>query len=265
MFEFHKDKARYFDYQYLTSKEYLIPFIEKDKKLDPESKILEIGCGEAGVLKAFYERGMHCKGIELSPSRIKHAKAFFEKLPKTGKIDFLVKNIFDIDTDKDLSYKFDIIILKDVIEHLPQKDKFLIHLKHFLAPGGMIFFGFPPWQMPYGGHQQITSHKLSKLPFIHLFPKAIYKVILKSTDQKEHTLTELLELKETGLSIGDFERLAKKHDYKIVRKKHFLINPIYQHKFGLKVREQWSLISAIPFIRNFLTSCAYYTIIPKSH
>jgi len=265
MFEFHKDKARYFEYQYLTSKNYLIPFIEKDKRLDTNSKILEIGCGEAGVLKAFYERGMHCTGIELSPSRIKHAEAFFKDLPLTGKYEFLVRNIFDIDTDKDLNHKFDVIILKDVIEHLPEKDKFLSHLKHFLAPGGLVFFGFPPWHMPYGGHQQITSHRLTKLPFIHLLPRSLYRGLLNVTKQKDHTVTELLELKDTGLSIGDFERLAKKHNYKVVRKKHFLINPIYQHKFGLKVREQWSVISGIPFFRNFITSCAYYTIGDNDH
>ena len=260
MFEFHKDKARYFNYQYLTAKNHLIPFIEKDKALTVDSKILEIGCGEAGVLKAFYEKGMDCTGIELSPNRIKNAEKFFGPLPKTGEITFLVKNIFDIDTEKDLVHKFDVIILKDVIEHLPSKDAFLKHLKHFLAKDGLVFFGFPPWQMPFGGHQQITDHKLSKFPFIHLFPRAVYKKILTATNQKERVVQELMELTETGLSIGDFEKLAKKHDYKIIRKKHFLTNPIYQHKFGLKVRKQWSLISAIPYFRNFVTTCAYYTI-----
>lgn len=261
MFDFHKDKARYFNFQYLTSRDYLIPFIEKDKPLNTESKILEIGCGEAGVLKAFYERGMNCTGIELSASRIKSAKLFFQDVPKTeGKIHFMVKNIFDIDTETDLPFKFDIIILKDVIEHLPNKDLFLKQLKKFLSKEGMVFFGFPPWQMPYGGHQQITNHKLAKLPFIHLLPKPIYKKILTLTNQKDYITEELMDLKDTGISIGGFEKIVKDHGFKIVRKTHFLINPIYQHKFGLKVRRQAGFISAIPFLRNFITTCAYYSI-----
>ena len=46
----------------------------------------------------------------------------------------------------------------------------------------------------------------------------------------------------------------------IVNKQWFLFNPIYKYKFGLEPRKQNWLFGAIPFVRNFVTTCAYYTI-----
>ena len=257
MFDFQKDKAIYFDYQYKTAKEYIIPFLDK-KEGKGSSKILEIGCGEAGVLKAFYENGHDCLGIELSPSRIKIAETFFSKLAKTGSIEFIVKNIYDIDPEKDLDHKFDLIILKDVIEHIPDQESFLNHLRAFLAPGGSVFFGFPPWYMPFGGHQQITNSRITRLPYIHLLPKPLYKWLLRN--QRPEQQKELMELVDTGLSIEHFERLISKTGYKVLQKKHFLTNPIYKYKFGLKPRKQLGIISAIPYFRNLITTCVYYQV-----
>jgi hypothetical protein len=40
----------------------------------------------------------------------------------------------------------------------------------------------------------------------------------------------------------------------------YLVNPIYQQKFGLKPRKQFRLVAAIPGFRDFVTTCAYYLI-----
>ena len=52
-------------------------------------RILEIGSVEAGVLKAFTEQGHDCTGIELSKSRVEHAKFFMKKKLKDGKYRLL--------------------------------------------------------------------------------------------------------------------------------------------------------------------------------
>lgn len=258
MFEYHLNKERYFDYQYKTAKEYLLPFVQEHCDLSKTIRVLEIGCGEAGVLKAFYELGHDCTGIELSKSRIKDAEQFFKAVPPAGKINFIIQNIYDIDPESDLEDKFDLIIMKDVIEHIPNQGKFLKHLAKFLKTSGSVFFGFPPWQMPYGGHQQVTNTSSTKLPYIHLLPFPIYKWLLRN--QKKDRKDELLELVETGLSIEKFERLLQETDFETLSKKHFLFNPIYKYKFGLKPRKQLSLISSIPYLRNFVTSCVYYHV-----
>lgn len=264
MFDFHADKSVYFSYQYRTSKEYIIPYLSDVIDLTVPKNILEIGCAEAGVLKAFTEQGHHCMGIELSPSRVKLAEQFMAEEIKEGKIRFLAKNIYDIDISKDIGNRFDLIILKDVIEHIHDQAKFMSELKSFLNPGGVVFFGFPPWMMPFGGHQQISNIKLlSVTPYFHLLPKFIYKGILKLFKEKTSRIEDLLEIKETGISIERFETLLRKEQFEILKKKFFLTNPIYQYKFNLKVRKQFALISSIPWIRNFLTTCAYYVIRSK--
>ncbi|MFZ9661783.1 MAG: class I SAM-dependent methyltransferase, partial [Chitinophagaceae bacterium] len=155
----------------------------------------------------------------------------------------------------------DLIILKDVIEHIPDQKKFIPYLKKFLKPNGKIFFGFPPWQMPHGGHQQICSNKfLTILPWFHLLPPFMYKGILKLFGEYDEVIKELLEIKSTGISIERFEGIVKDAGMKIDQRKYYLINPIYQYKFGMKPRVQWKLISAIPYIRNFVTTCMYYMI-----
>ncbi len=260
-FDFHKDKNRYFDIQYKTSRDFIIPFVEQKKKIVPGHKVLEIGCGEAGVLKAFLERGCECVGIELSEQRVKTASQFLEKEVNEGGLKLISRDIYDIDPEKDISFKFDIIILKDVIEHIYHQDKFIPLLKGFLNPGGQIFFSFPPWYMPFGGHQQTCNSKiLSKLPYYHLLPMPLYKGILSLLGESEGIIKGLEEVKDTGISIERFERIVKQSKFMISERRFYLFNPIYKFKFNLKPRRQYWLISMTPYIRNFLTSAMYYLV-----
>lgn len=261
MFEFHKDKKRYFNMQYTTSREYILPFVEKYINQDQKLDVLEIGCAEAGVLKAFTDKGHQCVGIELDPKRTEIAKAFMAEEMAAGKIEFLSKNIYDIDVDNDLKTKFDLIILKDVIEHIHDQAKFMSFLHKFLKPGGKIFFGFPPWQMPFGGHQQVAKSKvLSTVPYYHMLPRPLYKMILKAFGESPEKVENMLEIKDTGISIERFERILKKEKYRTLKRQLYFINPIYKYKFGLSARKQLGIISAIPILRNFLSTCAYYVI-----
>lgn len=261
MFEFHTDKSTYFNYQYATSKEYIIPFLEETYELEPDHKVLEIGCAEAGVLKAFIERGHECVGIELSASRVKLAEQFLEEEVNAKKVRFITKNIYDIDIEKDIGHTFDLVILKDVIEHIPNQELFIRKLKDFLSPNGKVFFGFPPWQMPFGGHQQKCTKKiLSLLPYYHLLPMSLYKKVLRIAGEPDIIIEGLVEIKETGISIERFEQIFKKENYTQLRRKIFFINPIYKYKFNLKPRTQSKFFSSIPVLRNFVSTCAYYII-----
>ena len=261
MFDFHKDKERYFNMQYTNSKEYILPFITQYINHKQKLDILEIGCAEAGVLKAFTDSGHQCVGIELSPQRVETAKILMNAEVEAGQIEFMSKNIYDIDVEKDLKTKFDLILLKDVIEHIHDQAKFMSFLHKFLKPDGKIFFGFPPWQMPFGGHQQVAKSKiLSALPYYHMLPRPIYKMILKAFGESPQKVENMLEIKDTGISIERFERILKNEKYSILKRQLYFINPIYKYKFGLSARKQLDIISAIPILRNFLTTCAYYLI-----
>ena len=263
MYEFHKDKDRYFDIQYRVTKEFILPFIREHQPDKKWNRVLEIGCAEAGVLKAFLEEGAFCTGIELAPDRLQRAEQYHAAALDEGRIEFINRNIFDIDPEHDLGGRYDLVVLKDVIEHIPGQKEFLQHLSSFLNEGGFIFFAFPPWQMPYGGHQQITrNHFLSKMPYYHLLPGSIYKLILKAGGENEETIQNLMEVKSTGISIERFEGALKYNHLQVVHKRHYLLNPIYQYKFNIKPRIQNQLISHIPWLRDFLTTACYYLVKP---
>ena len=259
MFEFHADRKRYFDIQFLNSEKYILPFIESSFVIKEGMRVLEIGCGEGGVLKAFINIGCVGVGVEFDSIRIENGSKWLEDDIKQGKISFVAKDIYDTEVES-IGGKFDIIVLKDVIEHIHNQERLLAYLKGFLNPSGIVFFGFPPWQMPFGGHQQLCRNGLSKVPYFHLMPRKIYKSVLKSFKESDDVINTLLEIKETGISIERFEKITKETDYKIVSKIHYLINPIYQYKFNLTPKKQNRLLSKIPYIRNYLTTCVYYTI-----
>ena len=261
MFEFHKDKPRYFNIQHWTARDYIIPFLTSALMEKGKLRVLEIGCAEAGVLKAFVDEGHQCVGIELHDNRLAHAREFLKPALDNGQISFLNKNIYDIDIDRDFSEKFDLIILKDVIEHIPDQQRFIPKLRTFLKDNGVVFFGFPPWYMPFGGHQQVCKSKvLSKLPYFHLLPKFLYKAVLQLFGESDVKINNLMDIRSTGISIERFERIVRQSGFQIKRRKLFLFNPIYKYKFNLKPRYQSEFVERIPFLRNFVSTAAYYII-----
>ncbi len=262
MYEFHTDKQRYFNMQADNARRYVVPFVEKYKPITAGMRVLEIGCAEAGVLKAFIEKGCVAVGVELDEPRLVLAREFMKEEMGKGLISFVSKDIYKVDIEAELKGRFDIVVLKDVIEHIHDQQKLIGWMKNLLNPGGVIFFGFPPWQMPFGGHQQVMSNKLlSKIPYYHLLPMPLYKWILKKGKQD---VAAFAEIKETGISIERFERTVIATGYKVVNKTHYLINPIYTYKFNWKPVKQLGLISAIPWVRDFFTTCVYYLITDNS-
>lgn len=259
MLEFHKDRYGYFQMQTQNAEKYVIPFIEQKKKLIPGMRVMEIGAGEGGVLKAFIDKGCMGVAVEVDLERVENAEKYLAEEIAAGKLKYVARNIYEVSIE-DLGGKFDLIVMKDVIEHIHNQKKLIQWLHEFLLPGGLIYFGFPPWQMPYGGHQQMGAKKLSKLPWIHLFPMKVYRGMLRLFGETAINTEGLAEIKETGISIERFERIVRDTGWQVVLKQHYLINPIYEFKFNLKPRRQWSPVTKVPYLRNFVTTCVYYLI-----
>jgi len=257
----HKDANLRYQQQVDNSRSYVVPFIEQAMPVTAGMRVMEIGCGEGGVLTPLLERGCHCVGVDLDKGRIALAHEFLGTYVQNGQLRLITNNIYDVDFLGEFRHAFDLIILKDAIEHIPDQEKIIGYLKNLLAPNGQVYFGFPPWYMPHGGHQQICHNRvLSMMPYIHLLPRPLYRSLLRASGEEEGIVRELLELKDTGISIERFERIVQQLGFTITNKQHYLINPIYKYKFGLQPRTQWGPLSRIPFVRNFVTTCVYYMI-----
>lgn len=261
MFEFHTNKSHYFEMQRRISQEYVLPLLQKHIKKDAPWRVLEVGCAEAGVLKAFVDEGHYGVGIELSPSRSELARSFLKDHIDAGRASILNHDIYEVDPKDLASEGFDAIILKDVIEHIPHQERMVPRLAEFLAPGGKIFFGFPPWMMPFGGHQQIgRTHMVSKFPWVHLLPPPLYRGWVKLAGEPKVVRDELENVRSTQITIERFERIVRDNKLEISEQILWMFNPIYALKFGIAARKQFKLFGAIPFVRNFVSTAAYYVI-----
>jgi len=264
MYEFHRDKKKYIDIQTENARSFVIPFIEEatSSVMQQKGRVLEIGCGEGGVLQAFLEKGYTCVGIERNIDKYTIACEWMSESIENGSLKLFSNDIHNT-TAEELGGAFDIVILKDVIEHLHDKEKVLTYISTLLTPNGVVFFGFPPWQMPYGGHQQICVSKIGQTPYIHVLPSFLYQWILRKAKEDKETIDELMDIVKTRISIEKFVRLSRKTNYTIRHKKFYLINPIYRYKFNLQPREQFRFIRSIPFFRNFVTTCVYFLLEKK--
>lgn len=250
------DRAMYFEELAATSRKYFIPYISVYKEIKPGLHILEIGCGDGGNLLPFAETGCKVTGVDMAEHRIKDAVRFFAE--RNAKGNFIASDIFKL---KEEEYKSDIIICHDVLEHIEDKKSFLHNLRKYTKAGGIIFMSFPPWQMPFGGHQQVCKSNIaSHLPFVHLLPGCLYRHILKMLGENDDCIRILSEIKQTGTTIELFERLAAKENMHVVNREFYFINPHYEIKFGLKPRKLFSLLMAIPYVRNFFTTSCFYIL-----
>lgn len=262
MQERHTNKERYFKEQGITTAKYVIPYINEIIPVTPKTRVLEIGCGEGGNLVPFLDLGCEVVGIDITPSRIELAEQYLAGHPNRKNLTLIAADIYNRQGEDG---KFDLIIMRDVIEHIHDQDKFMGFVKLFMHAETAFFLAFPPWYNPFGGHQQICRNKfLSKLPYYHILPASIYRGILKAGGESRQTIDDLLEIKDTGISLERFETLVKKHGYTIRKKTWYFINPNYETKFGMKPRKQWQIFTFLPFFRNFTITAGYYLLSPQN-
>ena len=133
MQERHRNRLLYFNEQAETTEKYVIPYIEQVFPLHEGVRVLEIGCGEGGNLKPFLDRGYHCTGIDLNKGQIENAKVFLADHPHLDRLTLVAEDIYKITPTE-----YDLIILRDVIEHIHNQEQFMAFLKRFIAPGRVL-------------------------------------------------------------------------------------------------------------------------------
>lgn len=257
------NRKQYFEELAVTSKNFYLPYIRQFVAVTPETRVLEVGCGEGGNLLPFAQLGCEVKGVDISPQRIVQAREFFAEHDVAGTFDNC--NFLETEAPLEDKDKYDIVLMHDVIEHIepPMKEQFLKHIQDFMRPDGIFFCGFPAWQMPFGGHQQICRGFASYIPFIHLLPVPLYKCLIKMSNHDEGCERELMSIRHSKMTIEAFNRLTDKCSYKVLDRILWFINPHYLPKFGLKPRRLSFLISPVPYVRDFFSTSCFYLLQKK--
>lgn len=240
-------KKHFFEQKKFTEM-YLIPYFQKHLSNFEKMKILEVGCAEAGFMDVLNDMDIDVVGIELEEDRVKTAK---ELNPNLKVI------LGDITSDKiceDIGQKFNLIVMRDVIEHIPDRMATFKNLRKLLEKDGYLYITFPPRFSAFAGHQQNYRSILKYFPYLHLLPNVCIKMLAGIFKDNPGTTEKVILNYKVGLTIKKFEEYYKKFNFSPVVKDLFLFRPIYQIRFKVKPRK----LPNIPIAKKVLAfGCEY--------
>lgn len=239
---------RHFYEQKKHTKSYLIPFFQKYLPNFETYKILEIGCAEAGFLDALYELGIETAGLELEGHRVRTA------MEKNPELNISVGDITDEQMIEQIGNSFDLIVMKDTIEHIPDRRSTFSNIVRLLKKKGYLYVTFPPKFSPFAGHQQNGKSILQFIPYLHLLPEKIIRESGKIFRERPKVIESVILNSRVGLTIRSFEKYCTEFNFYPVVKELFLFRPIYKTRFGIDTRR----VPNIPILREFISfGCEY--------
>jgi len=244
---------KHYSEQIKHTENYLIPYFKNNLPNFNKFNIIEVGCAEGGGLKVLNDFGLKVTGIEISPNRVRTAK---EKNPE------LTIHTMDITDSSIVSKleKYDLIILRDVIEHVPDRISAFNVIYELLKEGGFLYITFPPKYSGFAGHQQNGRSIMKRLPFIHILPDFLIRSFGRIVNEKPKLIEDIIKNFKDGLSIRAFEKYYSRHGLQPVVKELFLFRPVFRVRFNLNPKK----VPNIPLLREVIAfGCEY--LLQKPH
>ena len=238
---------RNYSEQYWYGDYFLKTFVDIDNFKG--KRILEVGCSAAGLLRFFDEKGASCWGVDVSKPLIDIAKVLND--------DTQIK-LFHGDICNDPFLKnfkkdsFDLIVMREVIEHLENPSIALAHLKMLLKNDGSLFISCPSKWSPYSGHQQIANNLICKLPYFYLLPGKSYPFFLKVLGENIQKISFLVETKSRRISISMIKSLIKNLNLELLREEYYFIRPAYKFRFNYETKR--NIFFKIPILGDMFTN-----------
>ncbi len=234
--------AYYRRYQYLLAEQYYLPLLES-WGVHPQGKnILDVGCGDGGFITAFARQGAECTAVEIRE---------FPWQPEEN-LKFVVADITSDSAPSALGENFDLIILRDVIEHIPLelKPDFLISLGRFASAATRVLVTFPPFYSPFGLHQQtLLKSSARSIPFLGCLPLPLLRGVLKLAGESPAAISNVLEIRNCRMTIAAFKKLLSQAGMVILEERFFSVRPSHEIRYGWHTRPapfgKWPLIREI--------------------
>lgn len=251
----------YWGYQYRLAKESLVPSMQHSGVFRAGMNVAEIGCAEGGVLMAFVEAGaQQALGTDIETARI----AIGERIARSLDLDitFTAHDVLFDEPRPEWRNSYDLVILRDVIEHLDDTLLALRNIHKLLKPHGCLFVEFPPYNSPFGGHQHLLKNRWGKIPYMHLLPDALFQPMTAS-GWHPLNIEEVRRLRTIRLSPKKFKRAAETAGYDLVREQYYLLRPVFKMKFGLPTIPLTPL-RWLPGIKEVLSLEANYILRSRS-
>jgi SAM-dependent methyltransferase len=252
--------AYYWNYQYQLTVDELIPCLRDWGVWREGVRILDVGCGDGGATCALAENGAVVAGLDIEPRRLEMAR---ERARSRG-LDFplVVADITDPSTLNDLEGPWDLVLFRDVLEHIPDVDATLEQCVKRLADGGAIVVIYPPYWSPYGGHQQTLriqawfGVRWAKFPFIHWLPSSIWRSLAEAGSVGAEEWEDIAIVRRARLTIGGMATRARRHGLEVSRSRRYLLRPTFRLRYGTPVvGAGW--LGRIPGLREMLVTGAW--------
>ena len=139
--------------------------LSKNLKNNKNIKILDWGCGKGDLINYLSSKNFDCYGVEISKLKLNKNISEYEK--NTNKKIYLINS--DNKTNFEANY-FDFIFTNQVIEHVSDKESFLLEINRILKKGGCSYNILP------------AKHRINevhlKMPFVHWLPKNYFRKYL---------------------------------------------------------------------------------------
>ncbi len=207
---------------------YLVPYLRAHLPQFTRMRVLEVGCGEGGLIAVLQEQGVEAVGLELSPARVAIAR---EKNPA---LRVYVGDITDPKCKKVVGGDYDLVVMRDVMEHIVERAAAMRNVRALLRQGGFFYVSFPPKYSAFAGHQQVGRSFLRFLPFVHLLPAFLVRMLGRIGKEHRHQIESIIGHGRYGLTVAALERLCRAQGFRPVVRELFLVRPIHRLRFGLR-------------------------------
>ena len=183
----------YFEYEVLLAKGILLPFLESNRISLQGKSVLDVGCGEGGIMYSLAEQfQLAGLGIDYDENMILRCRSIPGVQFKNA--DFL---------EYDFKEHFDFILLRDVIEHCTDIFAMLARTASLLSDKGSVYITYTPYLSPFGGHQHNGSSILSNFPYIHFLPESSFLKLIHPSGNiyktSQYLLVDLKRIQKHGL------------------------------------------------------------------
>ena len=160
--------------------------------------VVDYGCGFGyDSLFVLQDEAKHVYCLETSERRFNNTKKLHGLHGYKNATYIINDNVSELQ-NKIKGREVDIIICRDVMEHVPSPSDVLDSMYSVLRPGGAVYIGFSPlYKSPYGPH---IKNKC-KIPWIHLiFSEKTILNVFKKIYGLPSSITNYIEMEGSGVN-----------------------------------------------------------------
>jgi SAM-dependent methyltransferase len=249
----------YFDYQRRVGAEVVIPWVSRHFRVAGK-RIADFGCHAGGVVDAFRAAGAAGGvGYEINADIVRAS-------PFRSDAAFRLQ-VADLTSLDEPDEAFDLVVLHDVLEHVPNYGDVVAAAARHISPRGRIFVSFPPYYSMVGGHQHLAAGSARLLPYVHFLPERLFYAVADPADNEYMTradsLADMASVRRTRLSMRRAEESFEHADLVVDAREMFILRPEYRVRYGWRTVGA-GVLASVPRLRELIVNGAFYLLAKRA-